>query len=96
VPRAGPTRHDAVRATASLTGETGYPAATTGLPAERSASAPPPLDMHRYRRQRNHATCVMAFHADRREARVDSTTGPYRRIPKRLGSGSPSRAPVAA
>jgi hypothetical protein len=39
---------------------------------------------HRRRRQRNHATCVMAFHAGRREARVDSTTGPYRRIPKRL------------
>jgi steroid delta-isomerase-like uncharacterized protein len=31
----------------------------------------------------------MAFHAGRREARVDSTTGPYRRIPKRLDPARP-------
>jgi hypothetical protein len=43
VPRAGLSRDDVVRAAASLAGEIGYPAVTTDLLAERSASALPSL-----------------------------------------------------
>jgi len=65
------------------------PALSTGTSRRGTAG-----HAHRHRRRRNHATCVMAFHADRREARVDSTTGPYRRIPKRLDPARPRERPL--
>jgi len=77
-------RHSPCTTSPGRPGELPGPAVSTGTSRRGTAG-----HAHRHRRQRNHATCVMAIHAGRREARVDSTTAPYRRIPKRPDPARP-------
>ena len=77
----------AVAGVLGLQDRTGYAPPRHGMraraeaPGHRAAPLPPPAapasesPRCRYRRQRNHAACVMAFHADRREARGQQLRG---------------------